>query len=261
MPSLDERDTAPIENETIAVQLAHRTIRAFTEDALSADELTSLFEVARHTASSSFLQQTTILRITDPAVREELHLASGQPYVGGDRGELLVFVADQHRNSRIRAEGGLDAAPLRTMNLLITALHDALLAAQNLVVAAESMGLGTCYLGSILSDPRRVIRALGLPELTFPVLGLLIGHPAQSPQYKPRLPLDVLVAENSYPRVDSYTEFLADYDEILQEYYDLRDTSKRVESFTTLVRTKVGAGGAHVSPILEVLREQGFTLD
>lgn len=261
MSALNERPTAPVENDTIVTQLGHRTIRAFTDEPVSDKELTTLFEVARHTASSSFLQQITILRITDPAVREELHAASGQPYVGGDRGELLVFVADQYRNSRIRAEGGGDAAPLRTVNLLLTALHDALLSAQNLVVAAESMGLGTCYLGSIHADPRRVVRALNLPELTFPVLGLLIGHPAQSPQFKPRLPLKAVVAENTYPKVDSYAKLIADYDQTLQEYYDLRDTSQRVESFTTLVRTKIGKGGAHISPIAEVLREQGFILE
>lgn len=261
MTSLTERETAPIENPTIAAQMGHRTIRAFTDEALTADELTTLFEVARHTASSSFLQQTTIIHVTDPVVRERLRAASGQPYVGGTRGELLVFIADQYRNSRIRAEGGADDAPLHRANLFLTAAHDALLAAQNVVVAAESMGLGTCYLGSILADPRGVIEALALPELTFPIVGLLVGRPAQEPQFKPRLPLSATVAENSYPRIASYADLLADYDETITQYYDLRDASKRVESFTSLVRTKIGVGGAHLSPILEVLNEQGLALE
>lgn len=97
-------------------------------------------------------------------------------------------------------------------------------------------------------------------RLTFPVLGLLIGHPDQSPQYKPRLPLSVTVADNTYPCLDSYEEALAEYDQTITEYYDLRDTSKRVESFSTLVRTKVGIGGAHVSDILGVIHKQGFDL-
>ncbi|MDC4233951.1 NADPH-dependent oxidoreductase [Actinomyces sp. B33] len=260
MSPLTHRQTAPVENDTIRAQMGHRTIRAFTDDPLGDDVLTTLYEVARHTASSSFLQQTTILRVTDPAIREELHLASGQPYVGGTRGELLVFIADQYRNSRIRAEGGVDNEPLERTNLLLTALHDTLLSAQNVVVAAESMGLGTCYLGSILADPRRVIAALDLPPLTFPVVGLLVGRPAQDPQYKPRLPLSVITGENTYPRLDSYSEALVDYDALVTEYYDLRDAARRVESFTTLVRTSIGRGGAHVSPILDVLHEQGFAL-
>ena len=135
MAYLNTRPSAPIENDTIAIQLGHRTIRAFTDKALTEEELTTLFEVARQTASSSFLQQCTILRITDPEVREKLHQASGQPYVGGTKGELLVFVADQYRNARIREEAGIEDTPLHTVNLLLTALHDALLSAQNVVVA------------------------------------------------------------------------------------------------------------------------------
>lgn len=260
LSDLHVRPSAPIENETIAVQLGHRTFRAFEQGGLSDDELTTLFEVARQTASSSFLQQSTIIRVTDPEVRERLYKASGQPYVGGDRGELLIFVADQFRNAQIRAEGGEADDPLRATNLFVTALQDSLLAAQNVVVAAESMGLGTCYLGSLLADPQGVIEALQLPKLTFPIVGLLVGRPTQDPQYKPRLPLSVLVGENTYPQVDSYTQALADYDAEVTRYYDLRDTSQRIESFTSLVRTKVGKGGAHTSPILEAIRDQGFNL-
>ena len=135
----------------------------------------------------------------------------------------------------------------------------ALLAAQNVVVAAESMGLGTVYLGSILADPRPVVKVLQLPELTFPVLGLLVGHPDQEPGQKPRMPLSVMTARNTYPRVESYSETLADYDREVTEYYDLRSGS-RLESFSHLVATNIGVGGAHVSPIMEVLHEQGLCL-
>ena len=168
-------------NETIASQLAHRTIRAYKDQPLTEEEVTTLMEVARHTATSSFLQSCTILHITDPKVREAIGAASGQPYVGGTKGDLFIFVADLYRNSRIRAEQGVSSEALGSINLFLTALEDALLAAQNVVVAAESMGLGTVYLGSILADPRPVVKALELPELTFPVLGLLVATRTRSP--------------------------------------------------------------------------------
>ena len=246
-------------NETIASQLAHRTIRAYKDQPLTDAEVETLMDVARHTATSSFLQSCTVLHITDPQVREAIGTASGQPYVGGTKGDLFIFVADLYRNSRIRAEQGVSSEALGSMNLFLTALEDALLAAQNVVVAAESMGLGTVYLGSILADPRPVVKALELPELTFPVLGLLVGHPDQEPGQKPRMPLSVVTAKNTYPRVESYTETLADYDREVTEYYDLRSGS-RLESFTHLVATNIGVGGAHVSPIMEVLNEQGLCL-
>ena len=67
-------------NETIASQLAHRTIRAYKDQPLTEEEVTTLMDVARHTATSSFLQSCTILHITDPTVREAIGAASGQPY-------------------------------------------------------------------------------------------------------------------------------------------------------------------------------------
>lgn len=239
-------------NETIASQLAHRTIRAYKDQPLTEAEVTTLMDVARHTATSSFLQSCTILHITDPKVREAIGAASGQPYVGGTKGDL-------YRNSRIRAEQGISSEALGSINLFLTALEDALLAAQNVVVAAESMGLGTVYLGSILADPRTVVKALELPELTFPIVGLLVGHPDQEPGQKPRMPRSVMTAQNTYPRVESYSETLADYDREVTEYYDLRSGS-RLESFSHLVATNIGVGGAHVSPIMEVLHEQGLCL-
>ena len=246
-------------NETIASQLAHRTIRAYKERPLTEAEIETLMEVARHTATASYLQGYTVLHITDPQVREKIYAASGQPYVGGTKGDMFIFVVDLYRNSRIRAEQGVSSEALSSMNLFLTGAEDALLAAQNVVVADESMGLGTVYLGSILADPRLVVDALELPELTFPILGLLVGHSDQEPGQKPRLPLSILTAENTYPRVESYTEALADYDREVTEYYDLRSGS-RLETFSHLVATSIGVGGAHVSPIMEVLNEQGLCL-
>ena len=189
-------------NETIASQLAHRTIRAYKDQPLTDAEVETLMDVARHTATSSFLQSCTVLHITDPQVREAIGAASGQPYVGGTKGDLFIFVADLYRNSRIRAEQGVSSEALGSINLFLTALEDALLAAQNVVVAAESMGLGTVYLGSILADPRATVKALELPELTFPGVGLLVGHADQEPGQKPRMPRSVTTAKNTYPRVD-----------------------------------------------------------
>ena len=246
-------------NETIASQLAHRTLLAYKDHPLTEDDVTTLMDVARHTATSSFLQACTILHITDPQVRETIGTASGQPYVGGTKGDLFIFVAALYRNSRIRAEQGVSSEALGSINLFLTAVEDALLAAQNVVVAAESMGLGTVYLGSILADPRPVVKVLELPELTFPIVGLIVGHPDQDPGQKPRMPLSVMTAKNTYPRVESYSAQLADYDRQVTEYYDLRSGS-RLETFSHLVATSIGVGGAHVSPIMEVLNEQGLCL-
>ena len=248
--------TTPVTNSTIAAQMAHRTIRAYTDEGIDEDTLTTLLDVARHSATSSFQQQVTIIRVLDPAVREQLHLASGQPYVGGDRGELFVFVVDLHRNALLRERAGAPLEPLERTNLFLQGVEDAVIAAQNVVVAAESLGLGTTYLGSIIGDVRRVIKALRLPTRTYPILGLLVGHPAQDPQYKPRLPREIAVGTDSYPELDDHLDALTAYDAEVEQYYDLRDTSRRVDSFSAQMARALGQGAASRAPVLEVLHEQ-----
>lgn len=250
--------TAPVLNETICQQLAHRTIRAYSEEPVSPEVMETLLEVARHTASSQFFQQFTIIRITDATLREELRAVSGQPYVGGTRGELLIFVVDLARNARIREAAGVSLEPLERTNLFIQAMEDTTLAAQNMVVAAESLGLGTTYLGSLMADPARVIELLGLPERTFPVFGMLVGHPAQDPQFKPRLPLAITVGENVYPELDEAA--LAEYDATVTNYHDLRSAGEHVASFSSTIATTPGGPGAGSSPVAAVLRSQKLCL-
>lgn len=252
--------TTPVTNGTIEALMAHRTIRAFTEEPLDEATITTLLDVARHAATSSFFQQTTIIRVNDPGVREAVHAASGQPYVGGSRGELFVLVVDLHRNAVIRRRAGADLEPLERMSVFLQAVEDTLIAAQSMVVAAESLGLGTVYLGSIQGDARAIIGALGLPERTFPLLGLIVGHPDQDPQYKPRLPREITTGLNAYPRLEAHEEALADYDERVQDYYDLREAGARLDSFSTLVATRLGVGAAATAPTLEILHSQRLAL-
>lgn len=167
---------------------------------------------------------------------------------------------DLYRNARIREDAGVGIEPMERTNLFLQGVEDALLAAQNVVIAAESMGLGTVYLGSIGGDPRRIITAMHLPKLTYPLLGLLVGHPDQDPQYKPRLPRTLTTAVDTYPDLEAHTGDLAEYDEVVQTYYDLRAAGRRIDSFTHQILTKPGTGRAETSPILEVLHEQGLAL-
>ena len=249
----------PITNSTIETQLNHRSIRAFTDEPVSEEIMETLFDVARHTATTVFFQMFSIIRVKDPAIREVIYQSSGQPYVGGDKGELLVFLVDLHRNARIREEAGLDNDALDWASLAGFGMYDCLLAMQNLVVAAESLGLGTVYLGSIGGNRPSVIEALKLPKYTFPILGLLVGHPDQEPLLKPRLPLDVLVGTDTYPQVENYHEALAEYDEAVHQYYDVRTPEHPEPSFTAQVEKKLGMNaGLQGEPFLAHLRSQGL---
>lgn len=246
-------------NETVKTQLAHRTIREFTDEKIPEEIFETLMEVARRTATSTGMQASSIIRVTDSEKKKEIAKVCNQEYVARAT-ELLIFIVDQYRNWNIAREKGCYEESIRDMDRFFSAFTDACIMAQNVVNAAESLGLGTMYLGSILNDPERICDILELPELTFPVIGLGIGYPNQSPQLKPRMDMKFRVFENKYMPMTNYVEKLKDYDAEMRTYYDLRDANRRVDSFTNQVVTRLKNVIPKRQEILNVVKKQGFDL-
>lgn len=238
----------------------HRSIRKFKDQPLSPDQLTQLYQAARHTSTSMFLQQFSLIHLTDPQKRAQVRAISGQPYVGA-QGELFIFIADLHRNQQIRQQLGHDDGRLHTTDVFLQAVNDTVLAVQNTLTAAEGMGLGGVILGSVNDDPARLVEVLNLPPLTMPILGLQVGVPDQAPQLKPRLPLDQLVFENDYPD-DFQVQALKDYDQVGTTYYDLRQANRRLDSFMAQITgPKLNQHPTKRDQIGRVLQQQGLCLD
>lgn len=244
-------------NKTVEQALSHRTIREFTKEPVTESELRMILDTANHTATSNGMQQASILRITDPAMRKDMAEVCKQEYITRCP-ELFVLIVDVYRNARIAEEMGKTPESRADMDRFFQGFTDACLMAQNMTTAIESMGMGAVYFGSILNDPKRMIEILGLPQLTFPVVGLGFGHPNQEPQLKPRMPVSLKVFENGYRVFDSYLEEIKDYDEEMQTYYDLRDANRRVDSFSNQVVTKLENVIEPRQKILQAVRDQGF---
>ncbi|GHU34947.1 NADPH-dependent oxidoreductase [Betaproteobacteria bacterium] len=246
-------------NETIKKQLSHRSIRLFSDNAVSEDVVNTLLEVANRTASSSGFQQFSIIRVTDAEIKRRISLICKQDYVN-KLPEFFIFIADCYRNARIIKEQGCGDRSTYDMDRFFQAFTDACLAAQNVTTAIESLGLGAVYFGSILNDPQELINILALPEFTFPVLGVGFGHPAQDPQLKPRMDVSLKVFENQYKVFDSYLENIADYDKEMQTYYDLRDNGKHSDTFSQQIVKKFLAVNEKRSRLLNIAKKQGFNL-
>ncbi|GAJ25383.1 nitroreductase [Liquorilactobacillus sucicola DSM 21376 = JCM 15457] len=249
-----------IKNQTTSKQVTHRTIRAFKKRSLSVAEFETIKEVARHTATSMFTQQCSIMHLTDEDKRKQVRQITGQDYVGTN-GDLFIFVADLYRNQQIRKQLGKDDGRLHKADMFMQAVQDTVLSVQNVVNAVESLGLGAVILGSINNDPFRLLQTLELPKMTYPILGLQVGEPNQEPQLKPRLPSEFTFFENNYEReVD--IEKLHDYDQIVQTYYDLRDTNRRIDSFTHQMSSeKLGLRKTKRDELLQAIQTQGLCLD
>ena len=175
-----------IHNSTINQQINHRSIRKFKDQTLSKEQLNTLYTVFQHTATSMFMQNATMLHITDEGKRAKIRELCGQKYVGAE-GDLFIFVVDLYRNQQIRRQLGKDDGRVHTTDIFFQGLEDTLLAWQNVANAVESMALGYVPLGTINDHPLKMLEVLDLPKLTFPALGMQVGIPDQEPQLKPRL--------------------------------------------------------------------------
>lgn len=246
-------------NETLQKQLAHHTIREFKDEKIPMEIFKQLMKVARRTATSTGMQACSIIRITDSEIRKKIAEICKQEYVARAP-ELLIFVVDQYRNYQIAKEKNCIEESAKDMDHFFSAFTDACITAQNVVNAAESMDLGTVFLGSILNDSEKICEILNLPELTFPVVGLGLGYPNQVPQLKPRMDMRFRVFENSYITFDNYLDEIKEYDKEMSTYYDLRDANKRVDCFSDQVVARLINVIPKRQKMLNIIRKQGFDL-
>lgn len=246
-------------NEFIKKVNEHRTIREFTDEKVSEEILHTLFESLMRTATSNGLQQATIIRVTDPVKKEQISKVSNQEYVARAT-ELLIFIADSFRNDRLVKDNGENIEKESDVDMFFQGFTDASLLAQNATNIIESLGLGAVYLGSILNDAEEIIKILELPELTFPVVGIGFGHPNQDPQLKPRMDVEFRVFENSYKKFDNYKDALKGYDEEMTTYYDLRESNRRVETFSNQVINKLKNPTARRAELIEMAKKNGYKL-
>ena len=112
--------------------------------------------------------------------------------------ELWIFLVDCRRNLEIARQQGYIGQAGATLDRFMQGYIDACIAAQNVLTAVESLGMGGVFLGAIARDYKGTCEILGLPELTFPAIGLGFGYPAREVLLKPRLPREFRVFENEY---------------------------------------------------------------
>ncbi|WP_318390017.1 oxygen-insensitive NADPH nitroreductase [Enterobacter sp.] len=234
---------------TIDLLRAHRSIRHFTDEPISQAQREAIIASAQAASSSSFLQCSSIIRITDPAMREQfVTLTGGQKHIA-HAAEFWVFCADFNRNLQICPDAQLGLAE----QLLLGAVDTAIMG-QNAFTAAESLGLGGVYIGGIRNSINEVTDLLALPKYVLPLFGMCLGWPADNPDVKPRMPAAMLVHENHYQPVDE--EVLAEYDETLAQYYLTRDSNNRRDTWSDHIRRTIIKESRPF--ILDYLHKQGW---
>lgn len=245
-------------NEVIRTQLNHKTIRKFRPEPVGPELVELIADVACKTASAMCLQHFSLLRITDQALKDRIAEISGQAYIS-DMPELWVFLVDLYRNSVIAREAGR-ADYINSMHSFLSAASDALLAAQNVNLAVESLGMGGVFLGSPLWKIEDFISLLELPKYTFPVIAYGFGYPAEEPTLKPKMAAEFRFFENRYPDMTGIKDKLSSYDGEMSCYIDLRNPGKPLKPFTEQVTVLADVLSSKQPRMMAALERQGFCI-
>ncbi len=218
-----------VNSAVIEQMMAHQSIRKFTDDDVPQAMIDTIVAAGQAASSSSFVQVSSVIQVTDKAKRETLQAASGGQVYVGSCPVFLVFCADLKRNQAICAAQGIDMPTGFAEQALIASIDTALFA-QNSMLAAESLGLGGVYIGGIRNQPQVVTQCLNLPDQVVPLFGMCLGYPAQDPGLKPRLPLAMVLHQDSYQDLDE--QQLTSYNQVLSDYYQQRTKGKLDTNFS-----------------------------
>ncbi|MGB5963262.1 MAG: NADPH-dependent oxidoreductase [Coleofasciculaceae cyanobacterium] len=204
-------------NDFLEILLSHRSILAYSAQPLPTGTLETLVAAAQSAATSSNLQTWSVVAVEDVNRKEKLaQLAGNQAYIR-QCPLFLVWLADLARLSYVAESRGMPHEGLDYLEMFLTATVDAALAAQNAAVAAESLGLGTVYIGAMRNKPEEVAATLGLPPHVFAVFGMCVGYADQAASIKPRLPQQAVLHRETYQL--NQEESIANYNEVMKAFY------------------------------------------
>lgn len=208
-------------NDCIGSLLSHRSIRAYKSDALPPGTLETLVAAAQSASTSSNLQTWSVVAVEDANRKEKLsQLANNQAHIR-QCPLFLVWLADLARLTHVAESRSLPHEGLDYLEMFLMAAIDAALAAQNAVVAAESLGLGTVYIGAMRNHPESVAEVLELPPHVFAVFGLCVGYvdPAVEAAIKPRLPQAAVLHRETY-KLTEQDEDISFYNQVMKDFYN-----------------------------------------
>ena len=237
-----------------------RTIRKYSAEPVDKELLNDLLSMGTRASTTGNMQLYSIIISREEEKKRELAPFHFNQKMITEAPVVLTFCADFNRFNkwcRLRnADPGYD-------NFLsfLTAAIDALLVAQTVCIAAESMGMGICYLGTTTYMAHKIIEVLKLPKGVVPVTTLSLGWPAEDPEITDRLPLEAVIHQEVY----------CDYtDKDINNYYAEKENREDSKKFViennkvslaqvfTDIRYKEADNVYFSKMLLQVLKDQGF---
>ena len=236
------------------------TIRKYSNREVSDTLLKELLSKAELTPTMGNLQLYSVIATRNSEMKQKLAPTHfNQPMVE-NAAVVLTFCADFNRTT-VWANNRKGTPGYDNFLSFLNAATDALLYCQTFTNLAEAEGLGTCFLGTTIYNPKQIIDLLKLPKLVMPVATLTIGWPNETPTQPDRLPLESILHE------EIYTDYTA---ESIDQYYKVKESLEENKHFVEInktetlaqiftdIRYKKSDNEAMSVGLLETLKQQGF---
>lgn len=205
-------------NDTLDLFNGHRSERAFSDQPISDAVVDRVLKAGWLGPTSVNSQQVSVVVVRDPVRRARLaEIAGGQPWVA-QAPVFLVVLVDFHKPWLALQRRGIEEQVHTSVEGLVAGVLDAGIALGRIMAAAQSCGLGIVPIGAIRLDPLAVVKLLGLPQLTFPVNGLCLGHVAEPSAQKPRLAFSTFRHDEHY-RTEGLPAAIDAYDQELLAHW------------------------------------------
>lgn len=240
-------------NEIIQSLFDRKSMRVFEDKPVERAVRDLLLEATVQAPSAGNQLLYSMIHVTDPVLKQKLSETCDNQKFIATAPLVFVFVADHTRWQESFERAGANPRPLGVGDLML-AVTDTAIAAQNMVVAAESLGLGSCYIGDILGQCETLRELFSLPDCAVPVCMLVLGYPTEQQkerQKPPRFDVAYLVGENTYPHL-SESQLKACFTDQFQRKYPLTRRTVEGELNTFYIRKYQADFSLEMSRSMEV---------
>jgi len=241
-------------NQTLKLLIERASCRSFSDKEISPDVLQLVLEAGIHAPTGGNLQPYSIIKIQKDEIKQRLaELCGGQNWIA-EAPINLMFCIDWHR---IERWAKLEIAPFTATSSFRhfwISLQDTVICAHNICIAADSLGLGSVYIGSILACFAEIRDMLKLPKGVFPVILLCIGYPKGRPLPRKKLGVDAIVHSERYHEMEDQ-ELIDAFKEIYPDY-KIEITEERLETISEVCREVDGEEFAR--RCIDRIKENGY---
>lgn len=243
----------PFPNETLRLLNERCSVRNFRDQEIEPEIIDLLMLTASNAPSGGNNQPVSIIKIRDKETREKLAEMCWQPFIGKAPLNLL-FCLDLHRNEMLADYGDVPYTAGHSFRHFWISFQDTLIAAQNVCTAADALGLGSCYIGSIMEHFDACVEMFLLPKLVVPVVLVVIGYPAAEPKYRKKFSPEVMVHDERYQPYDAMNLYAKYSERENDHHYELNE--RNTDTFHAVCRGVKGK--EYADELMERIKKRGW---